>query len=133
VEATLCVYQRGALDEIPTLRMIRTPAAEIERRAEAFVERLSPMLPADAGVEIKKGNSVIGGGSTPDQSLPTFLIAITSRGRSAVEIEARLRQPESGMPVITRVERNHVVVDLRTVEGNEESTVAAAIVFAVSP
>jgi L-seryl-tRNA(Ser) seleniumtransferase len=132
LEATLRAYQRGALDEIPALRMIRTPAAEIERRAVAFIERLRPMLPVDAKVEIRKGNSVIGGGSTPDQSLPTFVVAITSPGYSAVEIEERLRQPKSGAPVITRVERNQVVVDLRTVEPPEESFVAVAIGAALS-
>ena len=76
LEATLRAYQRGALDEIPTLRMIRSSAGEIARRAELFVERLRADLPADAVAEIVKGNSVIGGGSTPDQALPTFLIAI---------------------------------------------------------
>src|SRR5271156_3040948 len=42
LEATLLAYQRGALDEIPALRMIRMPVAEIEERAQAFAERLRP-------------------------------------------------------------------------------------------
>ena len=127
LEATLRAYQRGALDEIPTLRMIRTPAAEIAQRAQSFVERLRPALPADATAEIIKGNSVIGGGSTPDQSLPTFLVAITSRRHNAAAIEARLREPKSGPPVIARVERNRLILDLRTVQPNEEFELASAI------
>jgi L-seryl-tRNA(Ser) seleniumtransferase len=131
LEATLRAYQRGALDEIPTLRMIRTPAAEIERRARAFVAQLRASLPKDDQAEISKGNSVIGGGSTPDQSLPTFVIAITSCRRSAAEIEARLRQDRSGPPVIARVERNRLIIDLRTVHANQESELLAALIAAM--
>ena len=127
LEATLRAYQRGALDDIPTLRMIRTPAAEIAQRAQSFVERLRPALPSDATAEIIKGNSVIGGGSTPDQSLPTFVVAITSRRHNAAAIEARLREPRSGPPVIARVERNRLILDLRTVYRNEESDLASKI------
>ncbi|MGB9335660.1 MAG: L-seryl-tRNA(Sec) selenium transferase [Candidatus Acidiferrales bacterium] len=127
LEATVRAYQRGALDDIPTLRMIRTPAAEIAQRAQLFVERLRPALSADATAEIIKGNSVIGGGSTPDQSLPTFLVAITSRRHNTTAIEARLREPKSGPPVIARVERNRLILDLRTVQPNEEFELASAI------
>src|SRR5271154_1590148 len=132
LEATLRVYQRGTFDEIPTLRMIRPPAAEIERRARAFVAQMGASLPSDAVAEIIKGNSVIGGGSTPDQSLPTFVIAITSRRHSAAEIESRLRQQKSGTPVIARVERNRLIIDLRTVHADEESELLAAISAAIS-
>jgi L-seryl-tRNA(Ser) seleniumtransferase len=132
LEGTLRAYQRGALDEIPTLRMIRTSAAEIARRAELFVERLRADLPADAVAAVVKGNSVIGGGSTPDQSLPTFLIAITSRHHTAAEIEGRLRGSRTGAPVIARVERNRLIVDLRTVFPDEESKLVAAISTALS-
>jgi L-seryl-tRNA(Ser) seleniumtransferase len=127
LEATLLDYRRGAVDEIPTLRMIRIPASEIAQRAQAFVEKLRPALPADATAEIIKGNSVIGGGSTPDQSLPTFLVAITRRHHTAAEIEARLRAGKSGPPIIARVERNRLIIDFRTVFPSEESALAAAI------
>jgi L-seryl-tRNA(Ser) seleniumtransferase len=132
LEATLLAYQRSALDEIPALRMIRTSAAEIEQRARAFVERLRPSLPKDAAAEIIKGNSVIGGGSTPDQSLPTFVIAVSSGHQTAAGIEARLRESRSGPPVIARVERNRLIIDLRTVFTEEESALASAISSALS-
>ena len=70
---------------------------------------------------------MIGGGSTPDQSLPTFLIAITSRRHSAAEIEGRLRGSRTGAPVIARVERNRLIVDLRTVFPDEEFALVEAI------
>lgn len=132
LEATLRAYQRGALDEIPTLRMIRISAAEIAQRAELFVERLRTDLPADAAAEVIKGNSVIGGGSTPDQSLPTFLIAITSRRHAASQIEGRLRASRSGAPVIARVERNRLILDLRTVFPGQAAALREAISSALS-
>jgi L-seryl-tRNA(Ser) seleniumtransferase len=131
LEVTLKAYLRDAVDEIPTLRMIRVPASEIARRAVQFVERLRAPVPKDFSVEVRDGFSVIGGGSTPDQQLPTHLIVISSTRRSAAAIEERLRKPESGTPIIARIEEDQVVIDLRTVFPDEESSLAAALISAV--
>jgi len=129
LEATLSAVLRGALDEIPALRMIRLPATEIERRARALAAR----LPAgEAEVEISAGQSVVGGGSTPAQSLPTCLMRISALGSSAVEIEARLREPAAGMtPVIARIEEDRLVLDLRTVDPAEELVLAETLLAAL--
>ena len=71
LEATLQSYLRGALDEIPALRMIRLSQEEIAKRAQKICDKLRSALPADVKLEILPGFSVIGGGSTPDQQLPT--------------------------------------------------------------
>jgi len=131
LEMTLQAYRRGALDDIPALRMIRASAQEIGRRAHALCERLRPSLSKDAELEIVEGKSVIGGGSTPDQALPTHLIAVKSRRRAAEEIESRLREPASGVPVIARIEEGRVVLDLRTVFADEEVLLADAIASAL--
>jgi L-seryl-tRNA(Ser) seleniumtransferase len=131
LEVTLKAYLRGALDEIPTLRMIRVPASEIARRAAQFVDRLRGAVSKDFSIEVRDGFSVIGGGSTPDQQLPTHLISISSARRSAAAIEERLRKPENGTPVIARIEDDQLVIDLRTVFPDEESSLAAALVCAV--
>jgi len=131
LEMTLFAYRRGALDEIPALRMIRMSSDEIQNRALALAERLRPLLPKDAAIEIVEGKSVIGGGSTPDQPLPTWLIAVTSRRKSAEEIEARLREPASGLPIIARIENDRLVLDLRTVFADEEPALVDAVRTAV--
>ena len=128
LEMTLRAYRRGAWEEIPALRMIRMTAHEIEQRARAFVARLTDALPKDATLEIRDGSSVIGGGSTPDQKLPTSLLAIASRRYSAVAIEERLRRPASGSPVIARIEEDRLVIDLRTVFIEEEAPLAQAVI-----
>jgi L-seryl-tRNA(Ser) seleniumtransferase len=93
-------------DEIPALSMLRMSADDIRARAEKLRERV-PFL------EIVEGRSVAGGGSTPDQSLPTWLLAVPG---DAVQIEKKLR----ARGVIARIENEKVVLDLRTVFPEEE-------------
>ena len=142
LESTLKSYLRGAFDEIPTLRMIRLRANEIANRAEQLCEKLRPLLSADVEIQIRDGISVIGGGSTPDQNLPTSLIAITRPGAGAKQIEERLRRPEvrtsgSGkpvapVPIIARIEQEQLIVDLRTVQLEEEPELIAGLAAALS-
>jgi L-seryl-tRNA(Ser) seleniumtransferase len=137
LEVTLKSYLRGALDEIPALRMIRLSAEEIRKRTHAFCDRLRATLRPDVVLEIRPGFSVIGGGSTPDQQLPTHLIAIASPRQSSAQIEAGLRQPHTSassseapdrpIPVIARIEANRVILDLRTVLAEEETTLLTSI------
>jgi L-seryl-tRNA(Ser) seleniumtransferase len=127
LETTLKAYYRGALDEIPALRMIRTPATEIARRAEALAQQLRASLPPDVEIKLGPGFSVIGGGSTPDQKLPTHLIFIRSRSQSAAALEEHLRKPPRGLPVIARIAGDQLVFDLRTVFPDEDAALIAAI------
>jgi L-seryl-tRNA(Ser) seleniumtransferase len=107
-------------DAIPALRMIRMPLSEIGARAEALAARIP-------GARVMEGESVIGGGSTPDQSLPTWLVAIACDSPNARE--RRLRQGDP--PVIVRIERDQLLIDLRTVLPAEEPALAAALLEAL--
>lgn len=136
LEATLSAYQRSALDEIPALRMMRMTAAEIERRARTFAEKLRATLPGGATIDVCRGLSVIGGGSAPEQKLPTMLLALRSERQSATQIEERLRKPtvsaSAATPVIARIEKQMLVVDLRTVFEEEEAALAEALTAALA-
>ena len=137
LEVTLKTYLRGALNEIPALHMMRLSAEEIGKRTRAFCDKLRATLRPDVVLEVRPGFSVIGGGSTPDQKLPTHLIAIASPRRSSAQIEARLRQPHHSassleasdrpIPVIARIEANRVILDLRTVLAEEETALLTSI------
>jgi len=131
LEVTLESYLRGAYDEIPALRMIRMPADELARRAADFAEKLRPSLAQDVTLTVHEGFSVIGGGSTPDQQLPTHLIAISSSRRSATQLEECLRKPERGTAVIARIEDDRLLLDLRTVFADDEAALAAALLSAL--
>ena len=132
LEATLGAYLRGAWDEIPALRMIRMTPPEVKRRAENFLRELRPELPLDeVEINIVDGASLVGGGSTPSQSLPTKVIRIASARYSATKLEQRLRHAPGGVSVIARVEEERLILDLRTVFPEQEplliKTLAAAL------
>ena len=132
LEVTLRAFLRGALDEIPALRMIRLDSESIGERARKLIAHLQPSIASGATFRITAGFSVIGGGSTPDQQLPTHLISIASPRHSAAELEERLRKPANGTAVIARIENKQLVLDLRTVLADEESELAAALASALS-
>jgi len=133
MEATLSAVVRGAFDEIPTLRMIRASATEIERRARAFTAALAARLQtSEVEIEVAPGQSVVGGGSTPDQHLATVLVRISTLRFSAAEMEVRLRLSTTGSaPVIARIEDERLVLDLRTVDPAEESALLEALLSAL--
>ncbi len=106
-------------DEIPALRMIRSSAAEIRERALRLRDRLSNRVP---NLDVIEGRSVAGGGSTPEQSLPTWLLAISG---DAVATERMLRAHNP--PVIARIENDRLVLDLRTVLPEEEEDLVRAL------
>ncbi len=132
LEATSKAYQRGALDEIPTLHMIRLGPQEIGRRAAQFIEKVRGLVPEGATLECREGFSLIGGGSTPEQQLPTRLIAVSSPRHSAIAVEEQLRRASERTPVIARILDEFVVLDLRTVLPEEEAELASALLSALA-
>ena len=126
LEATLLAYVRQDYSAIPALRMIFTPAREIRRRAEAFLLLLQE---AGIGAEIVEAESVIGGGTAPDKRLPTFALVVENSAGSAEELQTHLRKQSP--PVIARVEHDRLLLDLRTVDPNEEAALVAVLRKAV--
>jgi L-seryl-tRNA(Ser) seleniumtransferase len=115
LETTLRHLLLEQWDLIPALRMIRMSPAEIRGRAK----RISAKVP---NLELIEGKSVAGGGSTPEQSLPTWLIAVPG---DAVEQERALRAHSP--PVIGRIENDRLVLDLRTVFAQDEPDLIKAL------
>ncbi len=115
LECTLRDVLLERWDRVPALRMIRMTAEEIRRRALRVLESVRG--------ELWEGRSLVGGGATPDQSLATWLIALDST--RAVELEEKLRRGQP--PVVARIERERVVIDLRTVLAEEEGKLVHAV------
>jgi len=105
-------------DAVPALAMIRQTPAEIRARAVALLARVPQIL-----AEIAAGSSVIGGGATPEQSIPTWLIAVECADVVEAERGLRARDPA----IVARIEDGRLVLDLRTVFRDEEDEVAAAL------
>jgi L-seryl-tRNA(Ser) seleniumtransferase len=128
LEATARTYMRGAVDEIPALRMIRASAEELRVRSENFCARVVDALPAGVRLSVMPGFSVAGGGSTPDQQIESYVIVVEGGEATANHIESGLRGAK--VPVIARIEDGRVVLDLRTVREDEEAELAEALVSA---
>jgi L-seryl-tRNA(Ser) seleniumtransferase len=122
LEATISLYLQGKTQAIPALRMIQLSRQAIHQRAACLAERISAHPQFSARVQ--DGDSLIGGGSTPAQALPTALLAVTHSRHSAQELERFLRQ--NSPPVIARVEQDALLLDLRTVfEEQDEELIRA--------
>src|SRR6267142_4651414 len=132
LEATLGAYLRGAMDEIPALRMLRASAADLAQRADNFLKELRPRLPGSGvKIELVEGESLAGGGSTPTQSLRSPVFHIRSEHHSAAQLEKRLRRGIGGISVIARIEDDHIVIDLRTVFEDQETDLTASLAAAL--
>jgi L-seryl-tRNA(Ser) seleniumtransferase len=123
LEATLMEYLRQNHDAIPFVRMMRLSAEEIRRRAETMKERLSSARGMHC--EIIAGESLVGGGSAPTSTLPTFLLALTAEALSADQFAGKLRAASPA--IVGRVEEGRVLLDLRTVFPEEEQQIIAAL------
>ena len=118
LESTLRNLLLERWDQVPALRMIRQSDVEIRERAERLVNGLRGL-----DVRLAPGQSVIGGGATPEQSIATWLIVIECADESAAERRLRANDP----PVIARIEEKRLLLDLRTVLPEEEEQLAAAL------
>ena len=105
ISATLIHYLKGeATAKIPVWQMISMDSAIIRQRAEAWRASLK-------FGEIIAGKSMVGGGSLPEESLPTWLLALTVK--KANQFLSQLRS--QSQPIIARIEDGQVVLDPRTV------------------
>ena len=132
IEATLRLYERGvALTEVPVIRAIAMTRDEIIARAVQLKDSIARTANGRIKVTLEDGASVIGGGSAPEVQLPTTLVALEGTELSAGSLEERLRK--NGIPIITRTERDRVLIDLRTVLAGEEEIILEAIAALAQP
>ncbi len=112
-------------------RLRKHPRQEIEKRARSFLQRY-PQRAGSSGLtlEIVAGTSAIGGGSGPNTHPPTTLLALSHPDRSADDLEQALRS--SSPAIITRIAEGRVLIDLRTVDLQEETEILNALVALTS-
>jgi L-seryl-tRNA(Ser) seleniumtransferase len=113
LEATLRAYLSPQTVEqaLPAYRMIGRPLEEIERSAQALLPHVERWAQNRATVTVEPGHSQVGSGSLPDQTLKTWLIALTPLRGSPEALAKALR--ELRPPVIGRVHGGKVLLDIR--------------------
>lgn len=126
LEATLDAHRRGAIEEIPALRMLALDPKALEKRARKFYVKVFKNTTETVTVTMVPGQSAIGGGSGPTVHPPTTLIALKHKQLTVDEVEQKLRL--SSPPVIARIADDLVLLDLRTVSASEEAELFAAVI-----
>jgi len=127
LEATLRLYldPEQVRRTVPTLAMITAGRDELRTRAGRLRRRLSRDLAGLAAVAVKPGFSRVGGGSFPEQDLPTTLVSVAPTGMDVDSLRQGLLATD--IPVVGRVEDGAFCLDPRTLMDAEFAVVAGAI------
>jgi hypothetical protein len=115
--------------QVPTLAAATLSAQQIGRRARRLRRLLRARLGDAAEVWIEDSGSQVGGGALPTQYLPTRVVALRAGGMSMEELARRMRLSEPA--VVGRIQRDALLLDLRTVRDGEIPQVADVAARAV--
>jgi L-seryl-tRNA(Ser) seleniumtransferase len=127
LESTLFLYldEERAIGEIPSLRMLTYSADELRKKARRLARKIRAKIPTGLRIGVRDDVSQVGGGAYPVQLLPTKVITLTPDQGSAQQLERRMRQ--AGTPIIARVSREEVLLDVRTIGDDEADLVVDGI------
>jgi len=108
--ATLTHYLKDEAErEIPIVRMMSMTPEQVRERAEAWREAIGQG-------EVVKSESTVGGGSLPEETMSTYVLALTVK--SPDKFLKKLR--EANPPVIARVENDLIFFDPRTIHEEQD-------------
>lgn len=117
ISATLSHYLKDEAErEIPILRMMSLTLKQVQGRAEAWRMELGQGA-------VVSGESTVGGGSLPGESIPSFLLEL--KVPSAEKFLRALRK--NNPPIIARTENDRILLDPRTVFPEQEGALLVAL------
>lgn len=117
LSATLTHYLKDEAErEVPILKMMSLTLKQIQGRAEAWRDELGQG-------DVEAGLSTVGGGSLPDESMPTFLLSL--KVKSAEKFLKSLRK--NNPPIIARTENDKILLDPRTVLPEQEGALLVGL------
>ncbi|WP_022846555.1 L-seryl-tRNA(Sec) selenium transferase [Desulfurobacterium sp. TC5-1] len=125
LEATLKLYKNEEYEKIPVWKMISESPESIKRRAEKLYSYLDGKLPENFSLSINGEEAEIGGGALPLETLPTFVVEISIKDRNEEAFYELLRRGKP--PVIGRLKKGKLLLDMRTVKDEEIRTLSEAI------
>ncbi len=102
--------------ETPTWQALRADPTELRARVQAVSEMLAA---AGVPVAVVASAAVVGGGGAPEVTLPSWSLALPEG------FAAPLRRADR--PVVGRVERGRLLLDLRCVPPDADDVLAAAV------
>ena len=125
LSATFLHYLKDEAErEVPILKMMSLTLEQVQGRAEAWAAELGQGLtPSNVEALVVAGESTVGGGSLPGESMPTMLLSLEVR--SAEKFLRSLRRNDP--PLIARTENDKVLLDPRTVLPAQEAALLVAL------
>ena len=115
--ATLLHYVKDEAErEIPIWQMIAKSPEQIQARALVWVEVIQ-------SGSVIPGQSTVGGGSLPEETLPTYLLALAVPQLNRFLARLRAMNP----PIIARIENERIVFDPRTVLPEQEGALLVGV------
>jgi len=119
LESTLLLYldEGRAVREIPTLRMLTYSQEELRKKARRLARKIRTRIPTGLRIGVRDDVSQVGGGAYPVQILPTTVVTLKPDHGSVQQLERKVR--EGKPPIIARVSKEEVLLDVRTI-GDEE-------------
>lgn len=126
LEETLKLYldEEVAINSIPTIKMATMGIQKLEEKSNELFKLITE-LDIAAKIEIVDQVSQIGGGAMPMSELPTKAIEIRPENMNVALLEKRLRNYKN--PIITRVYKNTLLLDVRTISESEYKIVVEAL------
>ena len=120
LSATLRLYRRSPelVAELPTLRWLTRPRAEMDAIAAQALPLLQARLGEGCSITVEDGKAQIGSGTLPEEELSSRVIAIRHAGLSGEKIAARFRA--SNPPILGRIHQDAFLLDLRGIFAAEE-------------
>jgi L-seryl-tRNA(Ser) seleniumtransferase len=127
LESTLLFYldEERATREIPTLRMLSLDRSKLKERGRRLLRRLSGVVQGGTEFILREDTSQVGGGAYPLQELPTMVVSIKPRNLSVNRLQENLRRGDP--PIISRISRDELILDMRTVFDDEIPLLAQGI------
>ena len=105
LRATLVHYLKGeAVQQIPVWQMIAATPESLRQRAESWRATIGTG-------DVQPGRSTVGGGSLPEETLPTWLLALSPARPNQAAAWLRRQSP----PVVARIEADRLLIDPRTI------------------
>ncbi len=129
LEATLRLYRNPeqAQTDIPTLRYLTRQEPELRRMAQSLARGLRRILDKERfAVEVVKESSQVGGGSLPNESLPTLCVRVRCLTDSPTVNDLAKTLRQSAPPIFGRIRSDALLLDPRTLELTEIPLIVAA-------
>ncbi len=132
LESTLLLYldEKRALQEVPTLRLLGLDRSRLRAQGRRLLKKMGGRTERRCRITLREDISQVGGGALPLQELPTMVVAIKPTDFSVNTLEERLRKGDP--PIIARISKDELILDMRTVFDEEIPMLARALEKALS-